>query len=295
MQTAGGNESKAGSLSDVVTIDGPPLDFSFKGIRDMQTLIATSPRGGNRRPIPEITEETEDAKKNDGQLNLNMQGGGNNGNPRSEEEEQEGEKKEKKEEILKAPLQPAITSILATYSYSLQSKNLPGKNYEEVKQTQIKKAKTKKITTSLVLRNNKIASLDGLENVLREVMYHPSKLVWMDLSHNRLESISKEIQTYTNLQSLYLHCNYIHNFKELVVLQKLNLRALTLYGNQIENIKGYRLYVIGILAQAKRLDSVLITRLERDNATVWYHQFGHKRLPRVTDPVKAPNTPNNSQ
>jgi len=41
---------------------------------------------------------------------------------------------------------------------------------------------------------------------------------------------------------------------------------LTIHGNSIESIPNFRLYTIGFLPQLKRIDSVLITRKEKDNA-----------------------------
>lgn len=49
--------------------------------------------------------------------------------------------------------------------------------------------------------------------------------------------------------------------------------TLTLFGNFVEQIKGYRLYVLGIMYRKyetlKKLDSVLITRKEFDGVIVW--------------------------
>lgn len=48
---------------------------------------------------------------------------------------------------------------------------------------------------------------------------------------------------------------------------------LTLNGNAIEEIKGYRLYVLGIMfakhEALRKLDSVIISRVEFDNVLVW--------------------------
>ncbi len=48
---------------------------------------------------------------------------------------------------------------------------------------------------------------------------------------------------------------------------------MTLYGNSIEQIKGYRYYVLGIMYEMhetlKKLDNVLITRKEFDGVIVW--------------------------
>ena len=48
---------------------------------------------------------------------------------------------------------------------------------------------------------------------------------------------------------------------------------LTLNGNPIEEIKGYRLYVLGLMFSQyetlRKLDSVIISRTEFDNVLVW--------------------------
>ena len=49
--------------------------------------------------------------------------------------------------------------------------------------------------------------------------------------------------------------------------------TLSLFGNPIEQIKGYRLYVLGVMFKnyetLKKLDSVVITRKEFDGVIVW--------------------------
>ena len=51
------------------------------------------------------------------------------------------------------------------------------------------------------------------------------------------------------------------------------LQTITLYGNFIEQIKGYRLFVLGMMYEKyeslKKLDSVLVTRKEFDGVIVW--------------------------
>lgn len=48
---------------------------------------------------------------------------------------------------------------------------------------------------------------------------------------------------------------------------------LTLNGNPIEEIKGYRLYVLGLMFSKyetlRKLDSVIISQTEFDNVLVW--------------------------
>jgi Leucine-rich repeat (LRR) protein len=76
-----------------------------------------------------------------------------------------------------------------------------------VKKTEVK-------TTSLFLRYNKITVLDGLPEILQQIL--PNKwqqLVWIDLSHNRLTKISLHLQALPQLKNLYLHVNFISSFK----------------------------------------------------------------------------------
>ena len=105
-------------------------------------------------------------------------------------------------------------------------------------------------------------------------MWEPSRLEWLDLSYNYLVKIEPEILEFPNLKTLYLHGNFISNLDEVKKLQDMAyLQTLTLYGNSIEQIKGYRLYVLGIMYSKyetlKKLDSVLITRKEFDSVIVW--------------------------
>ena len=52
------------------------------------------------------------------------------------------------------------------------------------------------------------------------------------------------------LKSLQLHGNYIANLEEVRKLNRLEcLMSLTLNGNPVEEIKGYRMYVLGLMYQ----------------------------------------------
>lgn len=97
---------------------------------------------------------------------------------------------------------------------------------------------------------------------------------WLDLSYNYLIKINDEIPKFTQLKTLNLNNNYIYSLEEVVKLQHLeHLRSIKLYGNPIEQIKGYRLYVLGILMgrydSLRKMDSVIVTRKERDGIYVW--------------------------
>lgn len=69
------------------------------------------------------------------------------------------------------------------------------------------------------------------------------------------------------------------------------LQNLTLYGNPIEQIKGYRMWVLGVMYQQsetlKRLDQVLITKREFDNVIVW-NEYIHEKQSKKLDKLKPP-------
>ena len=84
--------------------------------------------------------------------------------------------------------------------------------------------------------------------------------------------------------SLYLHSNFVSDMKEVLKLENSPLKSLTLYGNSIDQLPSYRMYVITLLPQLKRLDSVLITKLEKDNGSVFRNRIVIKKLPFVLNP-----------
>lgn len=104
---------------------------------------------------------------------------------------------------------------------------------------------------------------------------------------------------FPELKTLYLHGNYIANLDET---KKLNgfrdLQSLTLYGNPIETVPNYRLWVLGVMytytENLRRLDQVLVTNREFDKVLVWKERIfsgKYKRLkqfkPAVMRPVPA--------
>lgn len=87
---------------------------------------------------------------------------------------------------------------------------------KKTEKTAVKATKKLEVkTTALFLRYNKLASLEGLPEALQTLLPNRwQQLVWLDLSHNRLTSISKHLQSLPQLKNLYLHVNFISSFKE---------------------------------------------------------------------------------
>lgn len=76
------------------------------------------------------------------------------------------------------------------------------------------------------------------------------------------------------MKALYLHANKLKDITEFQKLQGLTeLRTLTVHGNPLDTIPNFRLYIIGLLPTLKKLDSVLISKKELDNALVWRNTF----------------------
>ena len=171
-----------------------------------------------------------------------------------------------------------MQAILANHSVSLNAaKNgaMGSRKQEDGGEEAARKKEVQYYVHSLLLNNNNLRDLSGFYTTLNEaVLFEPDRLEWLNLSYNYLVKIDPECLKFPNLKSLQLHGNYI---KELEEVRKLNqigtLQTLSLNGNPIEEIKGYRLYVLGMMFQnyetLKRLDSVIISKNEFDNVLVW--------------------------
>ena len=177
-----------------------------------------------------------------------------------------------------------------------------GRKVEETKTETKKKILVKKTTTALFLQNNEIRTVVGLPQVLTEVMVCDpyANLLWLDLSYNYLEAIEEDLLQLQNLQTLYMHGNYISNLEETKKLSGFNnLQSLTLYGNPTETIKNYRLWVLGVMytrnENLRRLDQVIVTNREFDKVLVWKERIFAQKSRRLKtlkpDVLKQPPAP----
>ena len=91
----------------------------------------------------------------------------------------------------------------------------------------------KKKISGVRLSYNELTSLDGLGEMLSEVMHDPyNNLHFLDISHNRLTSIESELAKFVNLAVVYLHGNCLPNLRSVAVLNDCkNLKKVTLHGN----------------------------------------------------------------
>ncbi|XP_060682901.1 leucine rich repeat containing 51 [Hemiscyllium ocellatum] len=122
---------------------------------------------------------------------------------------------------------------------------------------------------SLRLSHNRLCDLSGLQQVVDALLVEPERLFWIDLSFNSFPNIDPVLIQCTKLQILNLHGNQISELYEVDKLASLpHLRSLTLHGNPLELVKGYRSYVVGIVPQLKSLDYSTITKQDRSTATI---------------------------
>ena len=121
-------------------------------------------------------------------------------------------------------------------------------------------------------------------------MRTPRHLTWLNLAYNHMVTIDPEILEFPFLRILQLHGNHITDMSEVEKLNQLtHLYSLSLNGNPIEAIKGYRMYVLGVMYNRaetlKKLDSTVITKGEFDSMVVWnerLHTMDLSRLSRVS-------------
>lgn len=97
--------------------------------------------------------------------------------------------------------------------------------------------------------------------------------------------------------SLYLHSNYIADMAELRNLASSPIKFLTMHGNPMDQLPAYRMWVICLVPQIKRLDTVLVSKLEVDNAVGFSRNLRRRQLPRVEDPPvpEIPKDPNEDE
>ncbi|KAL0480159.1 TilB [Acrasis kona] len=105
------------------------------------------------------------------------------------------------------------------------------------------------------LENNLIQKIENL--------HHLKELERLNLSLNIITKI-ENLEPLENLQYLNLLCNYITDLFSVENLKSnINLSELTLMGNPIAEIRGYRMFVIAALPSLKTLDGEKIKTNER--------------------------------
>ena len=257
-----------------------PLDFSFRDLKNLQSLKNTEQRGGDRRSIEELEKEDKLKLEKDTKLE----------NKNTEEDEAEKKTSKRKSE---AVIKTDESDIVEARMFENKADNQKGKSQApafEEKKDQIKKVvKYLTYTNAVILHSNQIESLSGIHEVLSNILLSPkfeltdfqSKLdfiQWIDISSNHLVDIHPDILNLKYLKILYAHANYINEIKKVEILQQCKcLINLTLHGNPIEQIKGFRHFIVELIPTLEKFDFTLVSEKELD---IIYHRgsrYGEKR------------------
>jgi hypothetical protein len=248
-----------------------PLDFSFKELRNFEDIIQTEPRSGIRKSLDEVMKEENNEK-----------------NPLDEEIlEQKNERR--KRETQKFEMNNDVVEAKMNIDMKLDPKGKMLKMDEGKQEGPKRKIKYVNYTNAVILHSNQIKSFEKVDSVLNTIlpdvhffaMPNRNKLdliQWIDISHNRIEEIHPDLLKLKFLKILYCHANYIKEIESILIFKNCkSLLNLTLHGNPIEQIKGYRQFVVEIVPSLEKLDFTLVSEKELD---IIYHRgsrWGEKR------------------
>ena len=254
-----------------------PLVYNFFDVKTLQELIDKEPTSGKRKE----TKKKEDVEEKNENINETEK-------KKNEEEEQLKIKKVKNEsnEIYEGKLRDDISE---TKGKKFNDINTGSVKKEENKQNQEKKRKIKfkKYCNAFNVSNNKLTTIEGIQNVLEVLLPEltfTSKLSkvqliqWIDISRNKLTSIHKDICELPYLKILYVHGNNIQEIEKVTALGNCkSLTALTLYGNPMDHIKGYRNFIIEMCPLLEKLDGAVISEKELDIIKFHGSRYGEVR------------------
>ena len=270
-----------------------PLVYNFFDAKTLQELIDKEPTSGKRKENKK-KEDNEDKNENANELEKK----------KNEEEEQLKIKKAKNEsnEIFEGKLRDDINEVKGK---KFNESTMKMSKKEESKKNQEKKIKIKfkKYCNAFNVSNNKLTTIEGIHTVLETLLpdlTFSSKLSkvqliqWVDISRNKLTSIHKDICELPYLKILYFHGNNIQEIGKVTALgQCKSLTSLTLYGNPMDHIKGYRNFIIEMCPLLEKLDGAVISEKELDIIKFHGSRYGEvrdkkgnvKKYPKLPDEI----------
>jgi len=250
-----------------------PLDFSFKELNNFEEIIKTEPRSGIRKSIEEAIKIKDE---------------GGDKNPLDEEVVEQRQERRKRE-TQKFEINDVVE---AKMNMDVKMDNKGGKIHK-IDDGKVggpkRKIKYVNYTNAIILHSNQIRSFEKVDYTLNTIlpdidffaMPNRNKLdliQWIDISHNKIEEIHPDLLNLKFLKILYCHANHIKEIEKIMILRNSqSLLNLTLHGNPIEQIKGYRQFVVEIVPSLEKLDFTLVSEKELD---IIYHKgsrWGEKR------------------
>ncbi|XP_071489004.1 leucine-rich repeat-containing protein 51-like [Diadema antillarum] len=172
---------------------------------------------------------------------------------------------------------PLDYSYIPLTSFLDAGDEVPRKGQQKVMRTKEGKYRS----TSLKFNYNALTDFEGFQGALEGILETPSDLSSLDLSFNDFTKIDPVLLEYPNLKMLYLHGNHIDKLEEIDKLAALpNLISLTVHGNLIEDLPGFRSYILSRLPKLKTLNFSGVTKADLTNAATWKTMYGRKKTKR---------------
>ena len=272
------NERKDDKRENLCYIEADkPLVYNFFDVKTLQELIDKEPTSGKRKENKK-KEDNEDKNENINEMEKK----------KNEEEEQLKMKKAKNEsnEIFEGKLRDDVNEAKGK---KFNESAIKINKKEESKKNQEKKIKIKfkKYCNAFNVSNNKLTTIEGIHTVLEALLpdlTFTSKLTkvqliqWIDISRNKLTSIHRDICELPYLKILYVHGNNIQEIGKVTALSLCkSLTSLTLYGNPMDHIKGYRNFIIEMCPLLEKLDGAVISEKELDIIKFHGSRYGEVR------------------
>ncbi len=255
-----------------------PLVYNFFDVTSPEQLLDKEPTSGKKKSAEkkESNEEKSENKVDNKMQSSNLE----------EEDIKIKKLRNESNEIFEGNLRDEIQG---GGGKKFQETKLKVTAKEETKKEEQKKLKIvyKKYTNSFNIANNKLTTLNGLYGVLMALLPEltfKSKLnkvellQWIDVSRNKLTDISEDICKLPYLKILYVHGNNIQEIEKVTNLRNCkSLTSLSLYGNPIDHIKGYRHFIIEMCPLLEKLDSAVISEKELDIIKFRGSRYGEVR------------------
>ena len=272
------NERKDDKRENLCYIEADkPLVYNFFDVKTLQELIDKEPTSGKRKENKK-KEDNEDKNENINEMEKK----------KNEEEEQLKLKKAKNEsnEIFEGKLRDDVNEAKGK---KFNESAIKINKKEESKKNQEKKIKIKfkKYCNAFNVSNNKLTTIEGIHTVLEALLpdlTFTSKLTkvqliqWIDISRNKLTGVHRDICELPYLKILYVHGNNIQEIGKVTALSQCkSLTSLTLYGNPMDHIKGYRNFIIEMCPLLEKLDGAVISEKELDIIKFHGSRYGEVR------------------
>ncbi|GBG60121.1 hypothetical protein CBR_g3365 [Chara braunii] len=255
---------------------GPPVDFSFKELKDFAELFTEEPLSGTRKAISKAySTGSQVLSQQDTGWGFSSKRKGHAVGSSSTRESMAG------------------STVTARTGRTGGGGKSSGRLMTATDQRLAAESQTGKSTArtlggpiqlnSICVRvnNNELQTWENFEEAMESVLDDATKLSWIDLSHNHLTQIDDVITKYKDLTVVYLHGNSVLKMTDVYKLAALpRLQKLTLHGNPIEEVPFYRTKIIGAIRTLKELDFTAITKVDRDRAYVDYRNRAARMLNR---------------